>query len=119
MGYYDDDYVKNLEDEIKDLRELVDILEVNNESLRHHVDMLRSGFSDSEDSEPEGQQGDGFYTDEDYEPGSIMLNYKHDEKKAELITPSYKEKFDGFTFKLTPRKGFEIGIKTKKVPRNG
>ena len=47
-----------------------------------------------------------------------MVNYKHGEKKAELITPAYKEKFDGFTFKLTPRKGLEIGIKTKKVPRN-
>lgn len=118
MGYYDDDYVKELQDEIRDLKELVEILEENNESLRHHVDMLRNGFVDSEDSEPEDQQDDGYYRDEDYEPGSIMVNYKHGEKKAELITPTYKEKFDGFTFKLTPRKGLEIGIKTKKVPRN-
>ena len=117
MGYYKDSYVKNLEEEIAFLAEMNKSLQENNDQLRHHIDMLRGEAVNIESLCEEDEEGDGFFTDDDYKPGTLRMNFKRKGRKAEIITPRYKEKIEGFTFELTPRDGFELNVRTRKVPR--
>lgn len=114
MGYYKDSYVKNLEEEVAFLAEMNKSLQENNDQLRHHIDMLRGEVIDTERLDGEG---DGFFTDDDYKPGTLRMNFKRKGRKAEIITPRYREKVEGFTFELTPRDGFELNVRTRKVRR--
>lgn len=114
MGYYKDSYVKNLEEEVAFLAEMNKSLQENNDQLRHHIDMLRGEVIDTKRLD---EEGDGFFTDDDYKPGTLRMNFKRKGRKAEIITPRYKEKIEGFTFELTPRDGFELNVRTRKVPR--
>lgn len=114
MGYYKDSYVKNLEEEVAFLAEMNKSLQKNNDQLRHHIDMLRGEVIDTERLD---EEGDGFFTDDDYKPGTLRMNFKRKERKAEIITPRYREKVEGFTFELTPRDGFELNVRTRKVRR--
>lgn len=114
MGYYKDSYVKNLEEEITFLIEINKSLQENNDQLRHHIDMLRGEVIDTERLD---EEGDGFFTDDDYKPGTLRMNFKRKGRKAEIITPRYREKVEGFTFELTPRDGFELNVRTRKVRR--
>lgn len=114
MGYYKDSYVKNLEEEVAFLAEMNKSLQENNDQLRHHIDMLRGEVIDTERLD---EEGDGFFTDDDYKPGTLRMNFKRKGRKAEIITPRYKEKVEGFTFELTPRDGFELNVRTRKVQR--
>lgn len=114
MGYYKDSYVKNLEEEVAFLAEMNKSLQENNDQLRHHIDMLRGEVIDTERLD---EEGDGFFTDDDYKPGTLRMNFKRKGRKAEIITPRYKEKVEGFTFELTPRDGFELNVRTRKVRR--
>lgn len=114
MGYYKDSYVKNLEEEVAFLAEMNKSLQENNDQLRHHIDMLRGEVIDTERLD---EEGDGFFTDDDYKPGTLRMNFKRKGRKAEIITPRYREKVEGFTFELTPRDGFELNVRTRKVRR--
>lgn len=109
----DDEYIKVLEREIRELRdELEDYIEI-------------ATMQDKLLSEIEAEGGHlvkhsgkskKFFDDDDYDPGTLKMQYKHESRSLEIITPKYKEEFEGLTMSLTPKKGFSFGINLKRTP---
>lgn len=109
--------IQALEEENAELRESIDEYI---EMIGEYQDMVKdlngaieSYLSPDDDDKP----SDGFYSDDDCEPGTIKMQYRRSTGEVELLTPKKKKRFEGIKMHITPGQGFGIGIVTRDVPR--
>lgn len=105
------EYTKLLS-ERDDLRELVDLMESDLRETDELLDLVADVYRPDETEATDCQ---GFFTEEDYEPGCLKVNVRPG-TGVEVIKPKKRKKFAGASIEFDPfKRTFGLGLHFKEV----